>query len=286
MPMGDVGDAGVRLYYEDFGDGPPVVFVHGGAATHMLWDHQVHALSDRFRTVVYDHRGVGRSDKPRAGYTVEQLADDLADLVHGLDVDPEEVTLVSHGLGGHVVLRCVQRHPDVAGRLALTAAAPWFVGDRQGEGGFSRTFAADLAAQLGRNHPQANWDLLENWLFHEDPGEAMKIAHLQMALQWPLHVLRTLMEDLPHVDHRPYLGEVRQPTLVLHGRHDRKNRFAGAQYLADHLPDARLVVFEQSAHCPFLEEVAAFTETLAEFVTSPTGTGIDTSPVHPTNRPR
>jgi pimeloyl-ACP methyl ester carboxylesterase len=262
--MIDVG-GGVQLYHEDFGDGQPVVFVHGGAATHTLWDHQIHHLSSRFRTVVYDHRGVGGSDKPRDGYTVDQLADDLAALVRGLGLDGGEVTLVSHGLGGHVVLRCVHRHPDVAGRLALTAAAPWYVGDRAGAGGFSERFADDLGARLGRNHPQVNWDLIGNWLFHDDPGEAVRIAHLQMAMAWPLHVLRTLMEDLPNADHRPYLGDIVQPTLVLHGRHDRKNRFEGAEFLADHLPQGRLTVFERSAHCPFLEEVDAFNGAIATF---------------------
>lgn len=262
MPKVDVG-GGVELYHEDFGEGPPIVFVHGGAATHALWDHQVFALSDRFRTVAYDHRGVGASDKPRTGYTVAQLADDLAALVEALDLD--DVTLVSHGLGGHVVLRCLERHRGVAARIALTAAAPWYVGDRDGGGGFTDGFAADLRAQLGRNHPQANWDLLERWLFHEDPGEATKLAHLQMAMGWPLHVLRTLMEDLPHADHRPYLDRITQPALVLHGRHDRKNRFEGSSYLAEALPNAELITFEHSAHCPFIEELDRFNRTLATF---------------------
>lgn len=264
MPMIDVG-GGVELYHEDFGDGPLVVFVHGGAATHAMWDHQVHHLSRGFRTVVYDHRGVGGSDKPRDGYTIDQLADDLAGLVRGTRTGDTTVTLVSHGLGGHVVLRCAQRHPGIADRLALTAAAPWYAGDEDGAGGFSTSFADDLSARLGRNHPQANWDLIENWLFHEDPGEPTRIVHLQMAMAWPLHVLRTLMEDLATVDHRPYLDQVTRPTLVLHGRHDRKNRFEGARYLADNLPDARLVVFDHSAHCPHIEEVDAFNETLATF---------------------
>ena len=281
MPRIDVG-GGVELYYEDFGEGPPVVFVHGGAATHSMWDHQVHHLLDRFRTVVYDHRGVGQSDKPRTGYTVDRLADDLAGLVCALELPLDEVTLVSHGLGGHVVLRCVHRHPDVAGRLALTGAAPWFVGDRDGGGGFTESFARDLRAQLGRNHPQANWDLFENWLYHEDPGEPMKIASLQMALAWPLHVLRTLMQDLPNADHRSYLPQISQPALVLHGRHDRKNRFEGSQYLSEALPNARLIIFEDSAHCPYFEELDKYNATLAAFASSSTSS----DPVAPAEQER
>jgi non-heme chloroperoxidase len=257
-------EQGVVLYYEDFGEGAPIVFVHGGAATHDLWEQQVYHLTDRFRTVAYDQRGVGASDKPRSGYTVQRLADDLHALVRALGLD--DVTLVGHGLGGHVVLRCVASYPAVAERIALCAAAPWFLGDQDGAGGFSQELSASLAAGLGRNSAQANWDLAEEHLFHDDPGLATKIASLQMALAWPLGVLKQLMADLPTVDHRGILSGIWQPALVLHGRHDHKNRYEGAAYLADALPKGHLVTFEHSAHSPFLEETEAFNQALAAFV--------------------
>jgi non-heme chloroperoxidase len=263
MPYLEVQDR-VALYYEDFGAGRPIVFVHGGAATHDLWDHQVYHLSDRFRTIVYDHRGVGSSDKPRSGYTVQQLAEDLRALVVRLGL--ESATLVSHGLGGHVLLRCVSTYPDVAHRIALVSAAPWYLGEKDGEGGFSDSFFRGLNAALARNNPEGNWDLFERYLFHRDPGEPMKIACLQMALAWPLYGWKELARDLPLTDHRDVLPKIDQPTLVLHGRHDRKNRYDGARYLARHIPNAQLVTFEQSAHSPFFEEMEEFNEALTAFV--------------------
>lgn len=270
MPMVDV-DGGVRLFHQDFGEGPPVVFVHGGSSTHAIWEHQVAALSDRFRTIAYDHRGVGRSDVPRDGFTVDRLADDLAALVDRLALDTRALTLVTHGLGGHVALRCLVRHPGVTGRLVLAGAAPWFAGDREGAGGFSDSLAADLAARLATDHAGANWDLIGEWMYRQAPELSRRIAHLQMAMQWPLVVVRGLMRDLRSVDHRPYLPDLAQPTLVVHGRHDRKNRFEGSEYLADHLPGGRLLVLEESGHCPFLEQVEAFNEEVAAFAGSPGG---------------
>ena len=263
MPQFAMPD-GARLYYEDFGAGRPIVFVHGGAETHAVWEQQVYTLADDFRTITYDHRGVGQSDKPRSGYTVDQLADDLFDLVQGLGLT--DVTLVSHGFGGHVVLRCLARHPDVAEKVALSAAAPWYLGDKSGPGGFSEDFFAGLNDGIARNNAQANWELLEQWLFHKDPGMPFKMGALQMALAWPVYVWKQLARDLPALDHRPYLDQIRQPVLVLHGVHDQKNRYEGGAYLADTLPRGRLVSFDDSAHCPFFEELEKFNTELAAFV--------------------
>jgi len=268
LPHVDVG-SGVELYYEDFGSGRPLVFVHSGAATHDMWDHQVYHLTERYRTVVYDHRGVGGSSKPRDGYTVQQLADDLYALIHALELS--DVTLVSHGLGGHVLLRCLATYPDAAARVCLVSAAPWYMGDKEGAGGFSESFFSGLNEGLARNNPQANWDLFEHYLFHKDPGEPMKHACLQMALAWPLYVWKELAKDLPLTDHREYLPRITTPALVAHGRHDRKNRYEGAEYLAEHLPNGKLVVFEHSAHSPFFEELEEFNEALSDFIEAAAG---------------
>lgn len=68
--------------------------------------------------------------------------------------------------------------------------------------------------------------------YHEDSREPMKIAHPQVALAWPLHVLRTPMQDLPNASHRSYLPQIRQRAPVLHGRNDRKHPFERSQYLS------------------------------------------------------
>lgn len=85
MPTLNASD-GTIIYYEDFGEGSPIVFVHGGAATHSLWEHQVYELADHFRAITYDHRGCGSSGKPRNGYTTNRLADDLYDLISTLNL--------------------------------------------------------------------------------------------------------------------------------------------------------------------------------------------------------
>ena len=75
FPLGNYDDMnyvsvseGVKLYVEDFGEGTPILLICGGNLTHQSWDSQVAALAGSFRTISFDWRGTGSSDKPRNGY--------------------------------------------------------------------------------------------------------------------------------------------------------------------------------------------------------------------------
>jgi pimeloyl-ACP methyl ester carboxylesterase len=257
-------EPGVEIYVESWGEGPPVVFVHGGGVTHEFWEHQVAALMGRFRVVTFDLRGCGRSSRPSRGYGVDVWAGDLARLVDGLDLD--RPAIVGHALGAHIALRFATNHPQRLSKLAIVSGAPCGLGAQEETGGFSEAMWSGLTHGLTTNRPQAELDLADAFYFHADPGEGMRLWALHMALQWANGVYMQLFESFPSLDHRDRLGDLPVPVLVAHGRHDRKNRYEGATYLTEHLPDARLVTFEASAHCPPLEEGERFNDTLAAFL--------------------
>jgi non-heme chloroperoxidase len=258
-------ETGVALEVEEFGSGPPVVLVAGGAMTHRVWDHQAAALMRRYRSVALDLRGSGGSDKPASGYSVDVFAADLEALIEVLGL--QRPVVLGHGLGSHVALRLAATQPGLVGGLALAAAAPWFVGDRNGVGGgFPDDLWKRMLGGAARNRAQADLDLIDAEFFHRDPGEGMRAWCLQMAAEWPLPVFAQLAPTLRELDHRDALAAIAQPVLLLHGRHDRKTRYEGAEYLARQLPDARLVTFEESAHCPHLEEPEAFNRAVLEFL--------------------
>ena len=84
MPLAEVGEH--RVYYEENGDGVPLLLVAGLAADHRAWARQVDAFSPRYRTIVFDNRGVGRSSKPAGPYTIAAMADDAIGLLNELGV--------------------------------------------------------------------------------------------------------------------------------------------------------------------------------------------------------
>jgi pimeloyl-ACP methyl ester carboxylesterase len=105
----------------------------------------------------------------------------------------------------------------------------------------------------------------EDWLFHERQSPGVYFWVMQQSLAWPQHVMNQYAASIRSIDHAARLRRLRCPAVVVQGRFDRKQRFDGARYLAEKLPNARFLVLENSAHMTFVEETRAFNQALREF---------------------
>jgi pimeloyl-ACP methyl ester carboxylesterase len=266
MPYCEVTDQ-VQLYYEDFGNGPPIVFTNAGNLTHKMWMGQVAGLAPEFRTITYDLRGTGNSSKPRGPYTAEAAVTDLGTLIEKLDIAP--VTLVAHGIGTHVVIMAADARPDLVSAIVLMSGGPWFSGERDGvTAGLESEFLGFLADRTSHGVPYADicQEMIEKWLFLKPQGAGTVHVLLEQALTWPQYVLNCFSQSMRDIDQRERLDRISCPALVVHGRHDRKQLFAGAVHSARLLRNARLVTLEQSAHMGQVEELNTFNHALANFV--------------------
>jgi pimeloyl-ACP methyl ester carboxylesterase len=102
---------GVKLYYEEKGSGPAIVFVHGWCCDHTHFTRQANYFGERFRVVSVDLRGHGVSDKPADEYTMPLFADDVAFVCRELGIG--RVVAAGHSMGGNVVAAMAARHPDL-----------------------------------------------------------------------------------------------------------------------------------------------------------------------------
>jgi non-heme chloroperoxidase len=273
MPYCEVG-GDVALYYEDFGDGPPIVFTNAGNLTHKIWMGQVASLAAEFRTITYDIRGTGLSARPRVGYSAEVAAADLCTLVECLELPP--ATMVAHGIGTHIALLAADMRPDLVNALALVSGGPWFHGARNGvTAGVADDFIAFLTERAAQGVPYAQIcaEMIDAWLFRTPPSAGVVHALLEQALAWPQFVLKALSQSMRDIDHRRRLPGLACPVLVVHGRHDRKQLYAGAAQVAQLAPAGRLVTLEHSAHMGQLEELNTFNRMLADFVRAVGSTG-------------
>lgn len=115
-----------RIFYKDWGskDAQPIVFSHGWPLTADAWDAQMVFFANQgFRTIAHDRRSHGRSDQVWDNNTMDQYADDLAELIGTLDL--HDVILVGHSTGGGEVTRYIGRHGTArVARVALIGAVP------------------------------------------------------------------------------------------------------------------------------------------------------------------
>lgn len=122
----------VETTYEDHGEGPPVVFIHGAILDRTQWQAQFDALADDYRTIAYDVRGHGHTGRSRpTSYSVELLAADLDALIDELDL--EQPVLCGHSTGGCIAQVYAAQHPDkIAGLVLASTFGPEYLtfGDR------------------------------------------------------------------------------------------------------------------------------------------------------------
>lgn len=120
MPKVEVA-SGLTVHYQQRGEGPDVVFIHGLTGNLAIWHLTVVPwVCDRYRCLTYDLRGHGYTDVPPSGYTCAQFATDLIELLDALQIETADV--VGHSLGADIALYCAFLYPDRIRRVVLLEA--------------------------------------------------------------------------------------------------------------------------------------------------------------------
>lgn len=235
----NVGDVG--LYHAVFGDGEPVLLLHGGMGHSNYWGHQVEALARRHRVIVLDARGHGRSTLSPQRMSYRLLADDVVRVLDALKI--RRTAIVGWSDGGIVGLDLAMRLPDRVGRLFAFGANFNLRGLRP-QGAQSATFLQyaercrlDYAALSPR---PANWQRL-------------------------LDDLRRMWGSSPTWT-RSELARIRVPTTIVGAEHDEIIPGEHTAELATAIPGARLAVMPGVSHFAMLQDPERFNAELAAFL--------------------
>ena len=228
---------GVALYYEEQGEGDPVILIHGGFASSASWQAMLPHLVDGFRVITPDSRGHGRSTNPAGELSYPLIADDVAALIGALELARPVVGGWSDG--GQVALELGARHPGVAGGLIVGGAYPDF-----GAGGLREIFRGFMGADDAGTPDIAQ--LEENF---GDFAGVVKSWHPGGAQQWQALVQQTAPMWLDYAGLTPDdLQEIVDPALVLAGDRDELIPLDLMVSLYRALPNAELAVCPQADH--------------------------------------
>jgi 3-oxoadipate enol-lactonase len=257
---------GARIYYETSGDGEPLLIIPGFGANGTLFRKSVPPLSERFRVVILDQRGAGRSDQPAGAYTMELLADDCAAVLDAAGVESAHVFGTS--LGGMVALHVGLRHPARVRSLALVCAT---AGGAQHVQPTAETMTTFMAAGSIEDPTEAVRSTYR--VHYSDAWAAAHDTELVAYANATRHLRQTPVgregQAAAAQSHDVYdrLGEITAPTLVVHGADDPLVPPENGRILAERIPNARLSLYEGARHVFFVEcadrlnaEIAAFAE--------------------------
>ncbi|MDP6352416.1 MAG: alpha/beta hydrolase [Alphaproteobacteria bacterium] len=268
MPHADAD--GVKLYYEECGDGPPVIFVHEFAGDHRSWEPQMRAFSRRYRCIAYNARGYPPSDVPDdlGAYSQEVVADDIGHVLSHLGI--ERAHVVGLSMGGFATLHFGLRHPDRArslvvagcgygaekgGRAQFIADAETVatIYDRQGSGAAAENYAVAAARVQFQNKNRRGWaEFKQNLAAHSAAGAAATLRGYQKT--------RPSLYDL-----EDRLRGLHVPTLIAAGDEDEPCLEPGL-FLKRSIPSAGLSVLPQCGHTINLEEPDVFNRLVLDFL--------------------
>jgi non-heme chloroperoxidase len=216
---------GTRLFYKDWGVGPPVVFSHGWPLSADAWESQmVHLASHGFRCIAHDRRGHGRSSQPWNGNDMDTYADDLSALLESLEL--HGATLVGHSAGGGEVARYIGRHGTrrVAGAILVAAVPPLMLRTDANPGGLPLAAFDAIRTGVAADRSQFFKDLTTPFYGANRPGA--KVSQGVRDAFWRQGMLGGLKNELDCIkafsetDFTGDLGKFDVPTLIIHGDDD------------------------------------------------------------------
>lgn len=264
MPLISLNDH--DFYYEERGDaGDPLVFLSGLGGDHRAFSLASRYFGRKYRTLAFDSRDAGRSDRFDAPYSTADMADDVAAWLGAINAAPAHV--VGQSLGGLVAQEVAIRHPGRVKSLTLVSAHvganPW------------RKAVIDSWAQLrGLVDPGPFTRATLPWLvapeFYRQKEQIEGLVRFAERNPWPQdpEAFGRLARAAGTHDARDRVGDISAPCLVLVGEFDLVNPPRAAEELAKAIPGARLQILPGVGHMPHIENRIDFRNALEQFLSS------------------
>ncbi len=263
MPKERVGD--IDIYYEVHGDSPvTLVMIRGLGSNLTAWYEQTPEFARHFRTIVFDNRGAGRTEKPDAPYSIAQMAADTAGLMDALGI--RRAALLGISMGGMIAQEFVLNYPERLNCLILGCT----------HFGGTSVVQADpaivSAVVAGVNATPEQQKLQRKAVFADDTIEHrpdILTKHDEVRAQFPIPIASYIrqVQAIQNFDASARLDSIKLPTMVIAGRDDRLVPVENSRLIAARIAGAKLVELA-GGHLFFVEHPTEFNRAVIDFVSS------------------
>ncbi len=263
---------GIKLHYQQIGQGPDIVMVHGITGNLAIWHLEIiPAFMNEYRLTTYDLRGHGYSDMPPTGYTTADHAEDLRRLLESLDI--ERAHIVGHSFGADISLHYTILYPERVDKLVLiepAIPALQYLRDRKDWVGWK--YWRDKLASGGKSVPEDKWHNPE-YLVRASINLPKVFGFRKGQQRRAAPLIRLMDTTTAAVDYSATVGmsldkicRVPHPTLVVYGE---DSVFMGTyEYLRDHLPNCTALLMPESEHFGPLEQPEFLMTHMREFLSA------------------
>lgn len=232
---------GIRMYYAVYGNGPPLLLIHGGLAHADVWANQVSSLAQSYKVIVADSRGHGRSTRTAEPFGYDLMARDYLALLDHLRI--ERTSIVGWSDGGIIGIALALSHPERLNKLFAQAANVTPDGVKP-DVMQSPVFAA-FTKRSGDDYRRLS----------ATPGEYDRFV-AQINHMW---------DTEPHWTGEQ-LATISVPAAIVLGDHDEAITRSHTEMMAAAIPGAKLIILKDVSHFAMLQDPAQYTGAVLEFM--------------------
>jgi 3-oxoadipate enol-lactonase len=249
----------VRIFWEERGDGAPLLLIQGLGYGRWSWAPVVPALAERYRVLWFDNRGIGDSDKPEGPYTARLMADDALQVLDEADI--ERAHVLGASLGGMIAQELAAAAPERVDKLVLCCTTPGGAATVPMPEVTVRLFAEaqTLAPEIALRR------FVENALAADASAELIQELY-ELRVANPPDPAGWQAQAAAGRTFEGIAGELGAPTLIVTGTDDNVVDPQNSDVLAERIPGAEVQRIDRAGHLFFWEQPAAFVRIVTEFL--------------------
>jgi pimeloyl-ACP methyl ester carboxylesterase len=257
---------GIELYYEVHGEGEPLLLIMGLSLTSKSWFRTLPVLSEQYKVIVFDNRGVGLSGKPNTPYSIELMAEDARAVLDAAGVDSAHVYGIS--MGGMIAQRFAVNYPDRVRSLILGCTTSG--GEKHVQPGAEVSMLMMSRGSSTATPEEMAWataPILYSQSFIENHRELVA-EDVKRRIEIPVVPYAYMLQLQACLAHDTYneIDQIKVPVLVIHGEEDKLVPYENGVTLAEQIPNAEFLTINGAGHIYLTEANDLVNKRVLEFL--------------------